>query len=173
MAVQIERKFLVEKIPIKLVSKSEKIKQWYIILDNRLVIRLRSIGNKYFLTIKGNTSGISRLEFEYSIPKEDAMDMFHYFCGSNVINKTRHYIKDCNHIWEIDEFHGQNDGLIIAEIELYLCLWCRKMHSFIRIRNILHFLYLMLLLLTRLSTIPHVICEGHTLLFFFFFSAWR
>ena len=58
------------------------------------------------------------MEFEYSIPKEDAMDMFHYFCGSNVINKTRHYVKDCNHTCEIDEFHGQNDGLIVAEIEL-------------------------------------------------------
>ena len=58
------------------------------------------------------------MEFEYQIPKEDAMDMFEHLCGSGIIEKTRHYIETPNHTWEIDEFHGRNQGLVVAEIEL-------------------------------------------------------
>ena len=72
----------------------------------------------YFLTIKSNIKGLSRLEFEYAISEEDARDMFQHLCGSNVIEKTRHYIEHQNHLWEVDEFHGKNQGLIVAEIEL-------------------------------------------------------
>ena len=86
--------------------------------NDRQVVRVRSMDNDYFLTIKSNTKGLSRLEFEYQIPKEDAMDMFKNLCGPSIIEKTRHYIETPNYIWEVDEFHGKNKGLIVAEIEL-------------------------------------------------------
>ena len=75
-------------------------------------------GDDYYITIKGNKIGISRFEFEYKIPKSDALELFKNFCEIGVINKTRHYVKHSGHVWEIDEFHGDNQGLIVAEIEL-------------------------------------------------------
>tara|TARA_Y100001970_G_C13603100_1_gene541181 strand:- start:35 stop:505 length:471 start_codon:yes stop_codon:yes gene_type:complete len=118
MAIEIERKFLVKKLPINKISISKNIKQGYIVNDMHKVIRVRSIANKYFVTIKGNTIGISRLEFEYPIPKKDAIDMFNHLCNPNIIEKTRHYVMHDENTWEIDEFHGLNQGLIVAEIEL-------------------------------------------------------
>ena len=118
MAVEIERKFLVDTIPQSGISKSKIVKQGYMVNDERQVVRVRSMDQDYFLTIKSNTKGLSRLEFEYAISEEDARDMFQHLCGSNVIEKTRHYIEHQNHLWEVDEFHGKNQGLIVAEVEL-------------------------------------------------------
>ena len=118
MPIEIERKFLVNTIPTQQVNRSKKVIQGYMFFDNRKVVRVRSMDNDHFLTIKSNSKGLSRLEFEYQIPKEDAMDMFKHLCGTNIIEKTRHYIESPNHTWEIDEFHGRNEGLIVAEIEL-------------------------------------------------------
>jgi len=118
MAVEIERKFLVDTIPHDEISRSKMVKQGYIVNDERQVVRVRSIDDDHFLTIKGNTIGLSRLEFEYGIPKEDAKDMFEHLCGNSTIEKTRHYVEHEGHVWEIDEFHGKNQGLIVAEIEL-------------------------------------------------------
>ena len=118
MAVEIERKFLVKKIPLKKIKQSEKIKQGYIVNDKEKVVRVRKKGSNHYLTIKGNTIGISRLEFEYLIPKKDAKNMFEHMCGSEVIEKIRHLVDHKGHTWEIDEFQGRNEGLIVAEIEL-------------------------------------------------------
>ncbi len=118
MAIEIERKFLVKEIPFQLVKYSKKIRQGYIISNENQVIRVRKKDEEYFLTIKGNNIGISRLEFEYEIPKNDAKQLFKHFCKIGSIEKTRHYIENENHIWEVDEFHGNNQGLIVAEIEL-------------------------------------------------------
>ena len=118
MAIEIERKFLIKHIPLNLVKYSHHIKQGYIVNDSKKVIRVRKKANQYYLTIKGNTIGISRSEFEYAIPKNDAENLFDQFCLSGTIEKTRHYVANKNHLWEIDEFHGRNDGLIVAEIEL-------------------------------------------------------
>ena len=118
MPVEIERKFLVNTIPSQLIHRSKKVKQGYMVHDEHQVVRVRSMDNDHFLTIKSNSKGLSRLEFEYQIPKEDAMDMFEHLCGSGIIEKTRHYIETPNHTWEIDEFHGRNQGLVVAEIEL-------------------------------------------------------
>ena len=118
MAIEIERKFLIKHIPLNLVKYSHHIKQGYIVNDSQKVIRVRKKANQYYLTIKGNTIGISRSEFEYAIPKNDAENLFDQFCLSGIIEKTRHYVANKNHLWEIDEFHGENDGLIVAEIEL-------------------------------------------------------
>ena len=118
MPVEIERKFLVNTIPSQQIHRSKKVKQGYMVHDEHQVVRVRSMDNDHFLTIKSNSKGLSRLEFEYQIPKEDAMDMFEHLCGSGIIEKTRHYIETPNHTWEIDEFHGRNQGLVVAEIEL-------------------------------------------------------
>ena len=118
MAIEIERKFLIKHIPLNLVKYSHHIKQGYIVNDSQKVIRVRKKANQYYLTIKGNTIGISRSEFEYAIPKNDAENLFDQFCLLGTIEKTRHYVANKNHLWEIDEFHGRNDGLIVAEIEL-------------------------------------------------------
>ena len=118
MAIEIERKFLIKHIPLNRVKYSHHIKQGYIVNDSQKVIRVRKKANQYYLTIKGNTIGFSRSEFEYTIPKNDAENLFDQFCLSGTIEKTRHYVANKNHLWEIDEFHGRNDGLIVAEIEL-------------------------------------------------------
>ena len=118
MAIEIEKKFLIKHIPFKQITCSHKIKQGYIVKDINKVIRVREKNNQYFITIKGNKIGLSRFEFEYSIPKEDGEKLLNEFCENGFIKKTRHYVTFEKHTWEIDEFHEQNEGLIVAEIEL-------------------------------------------------------
>ena len=118
MAIEIEKKFLVKHIPFEQIEYSNKITQGYIVRDKKRVIRVREKGDEFYITIKGNNIGISRLEFEYKIPEKDAKDLFQSFCEIGVIKKTRHYVHFKKHLWEIDEFHDQNQGLIVAEIEL-------------------------------------------------------
>ena len=118
MAIEIERKFVVKKIPNVEIKYSHYIKQGYIISDRQKVIRVRQKKDDFFITIKGNKTGISRFEFEYKIPKNDADQLFKNFCKAGVIEKTRHYIEHKGHTWELDVFHGENEGLIVAEIEL-------------------------------------------------------
>ena len=118
MAIEIEKKFLIKYIPFKEVKYSQKIRQGYIFSDKSKVIRVREKGDDYFLTIKGNKIGISRFEFEYQIPKNDALELLKIFSKIGSISKTRHYIDYNGHTWEIDEFHGKNNGLVVAEIEL-------------------------------------------------------
>ena len=118
MAIEIEKKFLIKHIPYNQIEYSHKITQGYIVRDQKKVIRVREKGDEFYITIKGNNIGISRLEFEYKIPEKDANDLFQNFCEKGVIKKTRHYVHFKKHLWEIDEFHDQNEGLIVAEIEL-------------------------------------------------------
>ena len=119
MAIEIERKFLIKHIPFNQIGYSHKITQGYIVSDEKKVIRVRKKNDEFFITIKGNNIGISRFEFEYKIPEEDANDLFQNFCEIGVIKKTRHYVNFRKHLWEIDEFHDHNEGLIVAEIELH------------------------------------------------------
>ena len=118
MAIEIERKFLVKEKPFSIAKRSLKINQGYIINEKSKVIRVREKGDDYFLTIKGNNIGISRLEYDFPISKEDAKELIFHFCKTTLIEKTRHYIEHKEHTWEVDEFHGKNNGLIVAEIEL-------------------------------------------------------
>ena len=118
MAIEIERKFLVKEKPFSIAKRSLKINQGYVINEKSKVIRVREKGDDYFLTIKGNNIGISRLEYDFPISKEDAKELIFHFCKTTLIEKTRHYIKYKGHTWEVDEFHGKNNGLIVAEIEL-------------------------------------------------------
>ena len=118
MAIEIERKFLVKEKPFHLAKKSLRIRQGYIVNDQKQVIRVREKGDNYFLTVKGNNIGISRLEFDFPISKEDAEELLKHFCKTTMIDKTRHYVENHGHTWEVDEFHGDNTGLVVAEIEL-------------------------------------------------------
>ena len=118
MAIEIERKFLVKEKPFSIAKRSLKINQGYIINEKSKVIRVREKGDDYFLTIKGNNIGISRLEYDFPISKEDAKELIFHFCKTTLIEKTRHYIEHKGHTWEVDEFHGKNNGLSVAEIEL-------------------------------------------------------
>ena len=118
MAIEIERKYLVKSPPLHLAEKRFHIKQGYIVNDQKQVIRIREKEDEYFLTIKGNQIGISRLEYDFPISKKDANELISNFCRDTIIEKTRHYLRFKDHIWEIDEFHKKNQGLVVAEIEL-------------------------------------------------------
>jgi CYTH domain-containing protein len=79
---------------------------------------VRLVGNQGYLTIKGLTQGFSRPEYEYPIPAEDAREMLDNLCDRPLIEKTRYKIEFAGLIWEVDEFTGENQGLIVAEVEL-------------------------------------------------------
>lgn len=117
MAVEIERKFLVANEAWReQISSSTRIAQGYLCTDPERTVRVRTKGEAAFLTIKGKNAGISRTEFEYAIPVADALAMLE-LCP-NVLDKTRHLVEIDGHTFEIDEFHGANAGLIVAELEL-------------------------------------------------------
>ncbi len=118
MSIEIERKFLIKNSDWKNLYRSKiTIIQGYLNSEPERTVRIRIIGEKGVLTIKGKNSGIRRAEFEYEIPPEDANALIQ-LCEKPLIEKVRYYV-DHNHMtWEIDEFHGDNSGLIIAEIEL-------------------------------------------------------
>ena len=118
--IEIERKFLVTSDAFKGEAfVQNRIKQGYLSSVPERTVRVRIKGNKGFLTIKGisNESGISRFEWEKEIPVDEAEKLL-LLCETGVIDKTRFEVKTGNHIIEIDEFYGENEGLIMAEIEL-------------------------------------------------------
>ena len=117
MNLEIERRFLVKRDKFTYPQDKKSIKQSYIFIENFQVLRVRQIGNQCFLTYKYKKSTLERFEFEYKIPKDDAEKLFS-LSKNYIIQKTRYYIPDNNLTWEIDEFHGLNEGLFIAEIEL-------------------------------------------------------
>lgn len=116
MAKEIERKFLVKGEPW-LDYKGTKLQQGYI-AKGESTVRIRTSDSTAWLTIKGKTIGISRTEFEYNIPLEDALAMLDEFCGNERISKSRYIIPHEGFNWEVDVFYGQNEGLVTAEIEL-------------------------------------------------------
>ena len=119
MGFEIERKFLVnkERWNFHTKDKGEEIIQGYLCKNPEQTIRIRVKGESGFITVKGKTEGISRLEFEYLIPKLDAEEMIKHFCD-RYIHKIRYTLTVGTHIWEVDEFIAPNKGLILAEIEL-------------------------------------------------------
>lgn len=119
MSVEIERKFLVDLDKWSLVEKPKGLycKQCYLTADSEKSVRVRVLGEKGFMTIKGKTSNLTRPEFEYEIPAKDAEEMILLF-GKELIEKTRYLIDIENNTWEVDVFDGDNKGLIVAEIEL-------------------------------------------------------
>jgi CYTH domain-containing protein len=118
MAIEIERKFLVKNDDWRKLGKGELYRQGYLSTDSERTVRVRTVGKKGLLTIKGITQNIRREEFEYEISFEDAKRMLDVLCLRPIIEKTRYKIHDKDLVWEVDEFRGENEGLIIAEVEL-------------------------------------------------------
>ncbi|MGL5033582.1 MAG: CYTH domain-containing protein [Microcystaceae cyanobacterium] len=118
MATEIERKFLVIGDPWRSLSKGKPYRQGYIPTQDHTTVRIRIAGDQGFLTIKSKTEGISRREYEYEIPFGDANEMLDNLCQKPLIEKIRYRIRIDNLIWEVDEFAGDNQGLIVAEVEL-------------------------------------------------------
>ena len=117
LGIEIERKFLVDAKKISAVNfaSEEKISQGY--LSNSPTVRVRIKNNRGFLTVKSSTIGISRKEFEYEIPAEDAEELLK-LCGARVLKKIRRKISYGGKVWEVDFFEGRHKGLILAEVEL-------------------------------------------------------
>jgi adenylate cyclase len=118
MAIEIERKFLVKGEQWRSLGKGKIYRQGYFPTTQGCTIRVRIIGDQGYLTIKGKTQGYSRSEFEYPIPLADAHEMLNTLCDRPLIEKTRYKITLDHLIWEVDEFTGDNQGLILAEVEL-------------------------------------------------------
>ena len=120
MSLEIERKFLVKNLDFKIESFEKKyIKQGYLNADKNRTVRVRVSGAKAFITIKGksNKAGTTRFEWEKEIPITEAEELM-LLCEPNLIEKYRYLIKKGTHTFEVDEFLGNNLGLIVAEIEL-------------------------------------------------------
>ncbi len=117
MKFEIERKFLVKanwpkpKIGLECV-------QGYICGDAERIVRIRTMGSKGWLTIKSIKTHITRIEYEYEIPFDEAQELLNSLCVKPLIQKTRFTIVSSGQDWEIDVFHGENNGLIVAEVEL-------------------------------------------------------
>lgn len=119
MALEIEHKFLLANDDWReSVSHSAIYKQGYLSSQPTSSIRVRISDKQAWLNIKSATIGTQRAEYEYEIPLFDAHEILDNLCLKPVIEKTRHFVKHENHLWEIDEFDGENAGLIVAEIEL-------------------------------------------------------
>ena len=119
MAIEIEHKFLLKDESWReKVKKAIIFKQGYLSSIPTTSIRVRISDEQAWLNIKSATIGNKRMEFEYEIPLTDANQIIELLCKKPIIEKTRHYVENENNTWEIDEFHGENQGLIVAEIEL-------------------------------------------------------
>jgi adenylate cyclase len=118
MAVEIERKFLVKDDSWRREATAERIRQGYLCSFEDRAVRARIVGNRAFLTIKGAKNGVSRFEYEYQIPVEDAAEMLDRLCEWPLIEKTRHHVTVDGREWVIDVFEGDNVGLVVAEVEL-------------------------------------------------------
>jgi adenylate cyclase len=119
MGIEIERKFLVDHEKWNKLSKPEgtHFRQGYLLNKDNKTIRIRTTDKQGFITFKGATEGISRKEFEYKIPTEDGTELLDIFAKSE-IEKIRFRIEFEGKLWEVDQFLGDNEGLIMAEIEL-------------------------------------------------------
>jgi adenylate cyclase len=117
MPHEIERKFLVTGDAWRHSGAGVEFQQGYLSSVKERVVRVRLEGDRAALTIKGLTTGITRAEFEYAIPPGDARSLL-ALCEQPLIQKTRYRLSVGDVVWEIDEFHGDNEGLVVAEVEL-------------------------------------------------------
>jgi CYTH domain-containing protein len=118
MGKEIERKFLVTGKSWRDNAEGVFYRQGYLSTEKERTVRVRTMGEKGFLTVKGISVGATRNEFEYAIPANEANQMLDELCLKPLIEKKRYKIPMGNLTWEIDEFHGENEGLILAEVEL-------------------------------------------------------
>ena len=118
MGVEIEKKFLLAGNDWKDLAEGTSYRQGYLSSVKERTVRVRTIKDKGFLTIKGISVGATRLEYEYEIPFEEANELLNELCEKPLIEKNRYKVNLGEHTWEIDEFFGENEGLVVAEIEL-------------------------------------------------------
>jgi adenylate cyclase len=118
MGQEIERKFLVVGDAWREQAQGEVICQGYIPTQDARTVRVRRVGDRAYLTLKGPAVGLVRPEFEYAIPADDAQTILDTLCQPPLIEKTRYRLPQGDIVWEIDEFWGDNEGLIMAEVEL-------------------------------------------------------
>ena len=118
MGKEIERKYLIKDDTWRKDASGTTYRQGYLSTVKERTVRVRTIDDKGFLTIKGITIGATRREYEYEIPMADANEMLDELCEKPIIEKTRFKISHAGLTWEIDEFAGVNQGLIVAEVEL-------------------------------------------------------
>lgn len=118
MGKEIERKFLIAGDEWRKLAKGTAYRQGYLSTVKERTVRVRTIDDKGFLTIKGITVGATRAEYEYEVPAADANEMLTNLCEKPLVEKNRYKIKQNDLTWEIDEFLGDNLGLTVAEIEL-------------------------------------------------------
>lgn len=119
MATEIEHKFLIVNDSWReQVIRSVEYRQGYLSNNKNSSVRIRIAGDTANINVKGMTIGVQRPEYEYAIPLSDATEMLDQLCIRPMIEKVRHFVEFGGKIWEIDEFSGDNAGLIVAEIEL-------------------------------------------------------
>lgn len=118
MATEIERKYLVLDETWRSRAVGMVFRQGYLSTVKERTVRVRVVGDLGYLTVKGLTVGSVRTEFEYKVPIADAEQMLDELCEQPLIEKTRYVIEENGLTWEIDEFAGANEGLIVAEVEL-------------------------------------------------------
>jgi len=119
MAVEIERKFLVTSDDWRHAARSsERLLQGYVANTPRCSVRLRVGGEQAWLSLKSMQPGTTRLEFEYPVPAQDAVEILEQLCDGTRIDKRRHRVEAGAHCFEVDEFLGDNAGLVVAEVEL-------------------------------------------------------
>lgn len=118
MPLEIERKFLVDTRRLGNLPDGKRYRQGYLPTAGKISVRARICDDAAWLTIKGETIGATRQEYEYPIPVSDAEGMLDSLCAGSIIDKVRHLVEHAGHTWEVDIFAGDNTGLVIAEVEL-------------------------------------------------------
>ena len=118
MGVVIERKFLLANDGWQGLGTPTLMRQGYLAADPVRTVRVRIEGERAVITVKGKSTGARRGEWEYEIPVPDAAELLDGLCEQPLVEKIRHRIAHGGHVWEVDEFLGQNAGLVVAEIEL-------------------------------------------------------
>ena len=118
MGTEIERKFLLKDERWRIGALGQLYRQGYVASSPGRTVRVRLAGDHAWLTLKGPVTGWARAEFEYEIPVADAAELLDTLCEKPLIEKTRYKIEVGEVTWEIDEFHGDNAGLVVAEVEL-------------------------------------------------------
>jgi adenylate cyclase len=119
LAEEIERKFLVRNDAWReSIQRSAYFHQGYLAVNDHCAVRVRLEDERAVLTIKNATLDIRRQEYEYAIPPEDAREILDTLCSGRRVSKTRHFVAHDRNVWEVDEFDGENCGLVVAELEL-------------------------------------------------------
>ncbi len=116
--IEIERKFLVKKDRWPRSEERIVMRQGYLAQHGGLICRVRQKNEQFFLSIKARIDNLSSYDYEYPIPEEDGNTMLDKLCDHACVSKTRHLIRQDDLMWEVDEFHEANNGLVVAEIEL-------------------------------------------------------